>query len=189
MNCPKCNASVADDATFCNSCGYKLSGGGQVLSTNAVISIQDKSSKLFNRVTYSTLTKVLFFSTIVAMLGGIVSMFSVVEGAYAFALPGVVMAVMLTYNAIKAFVNIDMVSSNLLAQEIRLPLTYFAYSLFLTTFADLVIGVSMLVGSWKYAEVISVYTALSAVYGVLIGCSLIIIFVVFMVMAIRANHK
>jgi len=189
MNCPKCNASVADDATFCNNCGYKISGDGQILSTNAVISLQDKSAKLFARVTYSSLTKVLFFSSLLAMVGGVLSMFSLVEGAYAYAIPAVVMLGVILYSTMKAFVDIDSVSTETLDQELRLLLTFFAYSLFLIVFAGIVIGVAMLIGSWKYAKVIAVYTGLISAYGSVIGFCLLIISVVFMVASIRANHK
>jgi len=189
MNCPKCNADVEENATFCNSCGYKLSGDGQILSTNAVASIQEKSTQLFERVTYSTLTKVLFFSTVLAMIGGVVSMFSFVEGAYVYTLPAIIMIIVSFDLTIKSFVDIDITTSETLNQVLRLLLTFFAYSLFLIMFAGVVIGVSMLVGTWKYGGVIAAYTGLIAVYGGVLGFFLLIMYVIYMIASVRANHK
>ncbi len=189
MNCPKCNADVADDAIFCNSCGYKLSGDGQILSTNAVVSIQDKSSQLFNRVTYSTLTKVLFFDTLVAMLGGILSMFSLVEGAYAYALPAITILGVSLYFTIKSFVDIDRSSTETLNQVLRLLLTFMAYSLFLIVFASIVIGVAMLIGTWKYATIIAIYTGLISAFGGIVCFILVMTSIMYMIVFVRENNR
>ena len=72
MNCPKCNKSIDNESVFCPSCGYKLDGDKQFFSSEInqefhdkadVVSkeIHDKADKLFHRMTYSLLSKVLFF--------------------------------------------------------------------------------------------------------------------------------
>ncbi len=185
MNCPKCNANVADEATFCNSCGYKMSGDGQILSTNAVTSIQEKSTKLFNRVTYSKLTKVLFYSTLIALIGGILGMFSLVAGAFIFAIPAVVIGVTIIYRTIVMFVDVNSITNEQLAQELRQLLTFFSYSLFLIVYAGIVIGVAMLIGSWKAAPVVMMFWGLISAYGGLATLSIIIIAIIFLATSVR----
>lgn len=123
------------------------------------------------------------------MLGGLVSMFAVEEGTYAYILPIIVMVTVLIYKTIKVFIDIDAVSSDSLGQEIRLPLTFFAYSLFLIAFAGIIIGVSLLVESWKYKTIIAAYTALITAYGGLIGFNVFIISVIFMTTLVRNSCK
>jgi hypothetical protein len=185
MDCPKCNANVENNATFCNSCGYKLSGDGQILSTNAVASIQDKSTKLFKRVTYSTLTEFLFYSTLVAMVGGIVSMFSLIEGSFVYAIPAILMSVTIVYRTVVMFVDVDSLTNEQLAQELRCLLTFFSYSLFLMVFAVIVIGVAMIAGSWKAGSVIAIFWGLISAYGGIASFSISIIVVIFLATSVR----
>lgn len=187
MNCTKCNAGVADDAVFCNSCGYKLSGGTQVLSTNAMNTIQEKSTKLFNRTTYSMISKVLFFSVLVAMVGAILGLFSVKAGAYVFAVPLVIMYVIVIYRAFMTFVDVNALSDEMLAKELRHMLTYFAYSLFLLTLAAVVVGIAIAMSSYKYTVIILFFNGLLAASGGLAVFSILIAFLIFMAASVRVK--
>ncbi len=93
------------------------------------------------------------------------------------------------YRAIKTFVDVETASYQSLAQEMRLLLTFFAYSLFLIVFAGIVIGVAMLMGSWKYTEIITVYSGLIFDYAGLMGFSLLIISMIYMITLVRKNQS
>lgn len=186
MNCPKCNTAVNDDAVFCNDCGYKLSGDGQILSTNALTTVQEKSAKIFDRTTYSTLTKVLFFSASISVVGGVLGMFNQLIGGYIFAIPVAFMYLVIVYRAIMTFIDINAITDEILAQELRHMLTFFAYSLFLITIASMVLGISFAIESW---EVVALFTVLLSVLSGLVAISIIISFVIFLAASVRIKQK
>jgi hypothetical protein len=185
MNCPKCDTHVNDEATFCPKCGFKLTGDGQVLSTNAIHSIQEKSISLYQRVTYSVLTKILFFTTLLAIIGAIIAMFSQSIGAYFFIPPALIMFTVLSYRTIVLFVDVNHFSNEELAQELRILLTFFTYCLFLGGISVLVVGVTTLTGSWRAGEVIMLFWGSVSLYSSIALYSIFLIWLLSLIPSLK----
>lgn len=179
MNCPKCNVNISDDAVFCNKCGFKISGGSQVLSTNAISHIQEKSTKLYDRMTYSNLSKVLFFSVLIALLGNIIALFGLVEGAYVSAIPVILISIIMFYRAFATFVDINKLSHDSLELELRHTLSFFAYNLLLSFLSGMVSLICITISSWKYKKVMVAFNIISASSGGLIIFSIIVASLIF----------
>jgi len=185
MKCPKCEAEIAEDVVFCNKCGFKVSGDAPVLSTNALHGLNEGFIRLKNRVSYSASTQILFYLVLIAMIAGIVAMFSVKEASFVYALPAVFMAIVVFYRTVKVLVDIQQVDDKTLSQEFRILMTLSAYCIYLAGFAGLVIGVLMLLGSWKAGMVIASFAGLISAYGGIAFFSFLICSMIFLISSLR----
>ena len=96
------------------------------------------------------------------------------------------MYLVIIYRAIMTFIDINAITDEILAQELRHMLTFFAYSLFLITIASMVLGISFAFESW---EVVALFTVLLSVLSGLVAISIIISFVIFLAASVRIKQK